>query len=89
MFEQTARYYDKIYAFKDYQAETKRLIGFIEGEVGEARGRLLDVACGTGKHLEFLRESFAVEGLDLSSELLDVAKEETSIEELTRVVVME
>jgi len=75
MFEKTARYYDKIYAFKDYAAEVRTLIGFVERELGEAGGRLLDVACGTGKHLELLRESFEVEGLDLSSELLDVARE--------------
>ncbi len=75
MFEETARYYDRIYAFKDYAAEVRTLIGFVEGELGEARGRLLDVACGTGKHLELLRESFEVEGLDLSPELLDVARE--------------
>ncbi|MFC2078020.1 class I SAM-dependent methyltransferase [Candidatus Bipolaricaulota bacterium] len=75
MFEKTARYYDKIYAFKDYAAEVRTLIGFVKRELGEARGCLLDVACGTGKHLEFLRESFEVEGLDLSPELLDVARE--------------
>ena len=29
MFSKTARYYDKIYSFKDYQAETQRLIAII------------------------------------------------------------
>ncbi len=35
---------------------------------------LLDVACGTGKHLECLRNYYEVEGLDINSELL--AKEQ-------------
>jgi ubiquinone/menaquinone biosynthesis C-methylase UbiE len=35
---------------------------------------LLDVACGTGKHLEHLREYYQVEGLDISPELLEIAR---------------
>lgn len=75
MFEETACYYDKICAFKDYAAEARTLIDIVEGELGDARGRLLDVACGTGRHLELLRTSFEVEGLDLSPELLEVARD--------------
>lgn len=36
---------------------------------------LLDVACGTGLHMEHLTERFDVEGLDLDADLLAVAKE--------------
>jgi ubiquinone/menaquinone biosynthesis C-methylase UbiE len=36
---------------------------------------LLDVACGTGRHLEFLREHYAVMGLDLEPGLLDLARQ--------------
>jgi SAM-dependent methyltransferase len=35
---------------------------------------LLDVACGTGKHLEQLRDRYRVEGLDLDDGLLAVAR---------------
>lgn len=35
---------------------------------------LLDVACGTGKHLEHLRGHFRCEGLDLDDGLLEVAR---------------
>ena len=35
---------------------------------------LLDVACGTGKHLEYLRNDFDVEGVDLDEGLLAVAR---------------
>lgn len=36
---------------------------------------LLDVACGTGKHLSHLREHFACEGVDVDDGLLGVARE--------------
>jgi SAM-dependent methyltransferase len=36
---------------------------------------LLDVACGTGKHLVFLRTRFECEGVDLDEGLLAVARE--------------
>ena len=39
----------------------------------EARS-LLDVACGTGRHLEQLRHRYAVEGIDLDDGLLAVAR---------------
>jgi len=71
VFDRTARYYDKIYAFKDYAAEVQALMRLIDRGAG---GRLLDVACGTGAHLELLRAHFEVEGLDLSSGLLDIAR---------------
>jgi ubiquinone/menaquinone biosynthesis C-methylase UbiE len=40
-----------------------------------AAGSLLDVACGTGKHLEQLMRWYQVEGLDLDDGLLAIARE--------------
>ena len=74
MFDETARYYDKIYAFKDYASEAGRLASILRERIGERR-RLLDVACGTGSHLVHLRDAFEVEGLDRSEALLAVARE--------------
>jgi len=74
MFDETARYYDKIYAFKDYASEADRVASILHEQIGE-RCRLLDVACGTGSHLVHLRELFEVEGLDRSEALLAVARE--------------
>ena len=42
--------------------------------VTPAASTLLDVACGTGRHLEFLQQHFQVEGLDLSPDMLEVAR---------------
>ncbi len=74
MYAEMAQYYDRIYSFKDYAAETEKLIGWIEEHQQSNGTRLLDVACGTGRHLEHLSKSFDAEGLDLSPELLDLAR---------------
>jgi ubiquinone/menaquinone biosynthesis C-methylase UbiE len=70
MFTESARYYDAIYSFKDYRRESEILLELLAGKKG---GTLLDVACGTGKHLEYLRENFSCEGLDLDEKLLAIA----------------
>lgn len=75
MYAEMAQYYDRIYSFKDYSAETEKLLGWIELHKQSSGQRLLDVACGTGRHLEFLAKSFDAEGLDLSQELLELAQE--------------
>lgn len=75
MFLKSARYYDRIYSFKDYQAEVQRLLTIIGENLGSKGNRLLDVACGTGRHIEYLREHFEVEGLDIAQELLDIARQ--------------
>lgn len=74
MYAEMAPYYDRIYSFKDYAAETAELKRFISCHLPSGRTRLLDVACGTGRHLEFLRGAFAAEGLDQSPELLAQAQ---------------
>lgn len=75
MFTQTAKYYDKFYAAKDYAGEVEKLVRHIGPYLPHGRCSLLDVACGTGRHLEFLKDDFAVEGLDLDSVLLEIARE--------------
>ncbi len=74
MFSKTARYYDKVYSFKDYQTETERLTIIIEENLHSGSRRLLDVACGTGGHIEYLKERFQVEGLDISTDFLEIAR---------------
>lgn len=74
MFRKSQRFYDAIYSFKDYPAEVETLRGAIRERHPEARS-LLDVACGTGKHLELLREHFEVAGVDLDPEMVRLARE--------------
>jgi ubiquinone/menaquinone biosynthesis C-methylase UbiE len=72
MFKKSAIYYDTIYHFKDYAAATHLLKQEIERRHPTAQ-TLLDVACGTAKHLELLRSFFRVEGFDINPELLEIA----------------
>lgn len=75
MYGASARYYDAIYSrLKDYRKEVADLMEVIRAHGGARGGRLLDVACGTGEHLRYFREHFAVEGLDLSPELVEIAR---------------
>jgi SAM-dependent methyltransferase len=74
MFTNSAHIYDAVYSFKDYEAESARVHELIEERLPGA-ATLLDVACGTGKHLEQLRAWYDVSGLDLDPQLLEIAKD--------------
>ena len=76
MYGQVARIYDLLYTgtgIKDYPAEAEALRALIEETSPHAR-TLLDVACGTGAHLEIMRRWYTLEGVDLSPDMLEVAK---------------
>src|ERR1043166_7884316 len=76
MFSATARYYDTIYlAMKDYGAEAAKLTALVHQYSHSPGNRLLDVACGTGLHLSYLKQLFQVEGLDLDEQLLTIARQ--------------
>lgn len=66
--------YDLEYSFKDYAGEAATIERIVRERQPNAR-TLLDVACGTGKHLEQLRAHFDCEGTDLDGGLLRVARE--------------
>ncbi len=76
MYTRSAEVYDAIYDSigKDYAQEAEKLHKFIQGHKRSPGNRLLDAACGTGRHLEHLRKWYDVEGLDLSPEMLEVAR---------------
>jgi SAM-dependent methyltransferase len=74
VFGKTERLYDQIYAWKDYAGEVARLESLIDARLPSARS-LLDVACGTGKHLELLRRRFEVAGVDADPVMVDIARE--------------
>lgn len=77
MYERSAKLYDAIYRSigKNYENEADELHALVSREKLSGGNRLLDVACGTGLHLEHLRERYEVEGLDHSPEMLDVARQ--------------
>ncbi len=73
-FRELARYYDLLTAGKDYEGETRALRAIVRRHGPRRVHTWLDVACGTGRHLEFLRRSYSVTGLDLSPEMLRIAR---------------
>ena len=74
VYNKSAAFYDAIYSFKDYRAESARLIALIAAHKRSRGRRLLDVACGTGSHLQHLSRQFEAEGLDASAEQLAIAQ---------------
>lgn len=69
-----APYYDHLHNEKDYYAESKYFTKILL-EAKESYGKkLLDLACGTGEHIKHLKNNFDCEGLDVSQELIDIAK---------------
>ena len=74
MFTKSEAFYDAVYGFKDYGSEVERIASLVEARRGVRGGALLDVACGTGGHVAYLRERFDVEGLDLDPEMVEVAR---------------
>jgi SAM-dependent methyltransferase len=73
VFSKSAHLYDAIYtSFKNYEMEAERVHAIIQECVSGA-SKLLDVACGTGLHLEHLASHYEVEGVDLDPGMLDIA----------------
>lgn len=84
MFRGLARYYDLLASHKDYRAEAASLAAIVR-KYGRGQGRTwLDVACGTGRHLEYLQEKYSVVGVDLSREMLAIARRRLPAVELHR-----
>jgi len=73
MYERSAQLYDLMHPDLDYQAATARLRQLVDQRRPGAT-TLLDVACGTGRHVELLREHYGVEGLDINAEMLVAAR---------------
>ena len=72
-YGRSARLYDAIYAFKDYAHEADTLRWLLDARGVRDGATLLDVACGTGAHLAYLKMHFQAEGLDASPDMLEIA----------------
>jgi SAM-dependent methyltransferase len=73
-YDASARYYDRIYAFKAYDEEAQAVRRLLAGLHPTAQ-TLLEVGCGTAGHLAFFAQWFEAEGLDRSPSMLAVARE--------------
>jgi SAM-dependent methyltransferase len=74
MFTKSEAFYDAIYSWKQYEREAAQVRDIIKSRKRSDGNALLDVACGTGGHIAYLRDEFAVEGLDLDPKMLEIAR---------------
>jgi ubiquinone/menaquinone biosynthesis C-methylase UbiE len=74
MYRLLAKYYDEIYHFKNYQQEAEKIETLIQQHKRSSGNHLLDVACGTGNHITYLKRHYIVEGFDFSPEMLHIAR---------------
>lgn len=70
----SARVYDLIYKSKDYAGEAAKVRHHIAQYAQRPVRDLLDVACGTGGHLSHMVDHFACVGVDISPEILAIAR---------------
>lgn len=75
MYKKLAKYYDLIYSWKDYKEEVRKIKKLIKKYKNTDGKELLDVGCGTGKHLDYLKDEFSCIGSDINVEMLEVARE--------------
>jgi ubiquinone/menaquinone biosynthesis C-methylase UbiE len=76
MFSLSAHIYDLIYLSrgKDYEADAQSVHELVQANLKSGGKTLLDVACGTGIHLSYLKNYFDCEGLDLDPKMLEAAQ---------------
>ena len=74
MYREYAKVYDLIYSGKDYKKEAKEIKDLIKKNKKSKGKNLLEVACGTGKHLEYLKKDFNCTGLDLNEGMVKIAR---------------
>ncbi|MFX1374204.1 MAG: class I SAM-dependent DNA methyltransferase [Promethearchaeota archaeon] len=81
MYKELAKYYDIIYSWKEYKKEINRINKLIKKYKLSEGNKLLDVGCGTGKHLQYFKDNYLCTGIDLNNEMINIAK--TNISNVT------
>lgn len=72
MYKAHTEIYDEVYHHLDYALAAETLLALIE-RVRPGAGSLLDIGCGTGRHLQLMQPHFRISGLDINPELLAIA----------------
>lgn len=83
MYANVAKYYDAIYSFKNYVDECTKLNSWIDRLAPHA-ATLLDVACGSGKHLQEFGKRFEIYGVDYEPQFVEMAKKRLPTAEISQ-----
>lgn len=78
VFKELPQYYDLIYSWKNYRKEADIIKSLIKKHKKSDGRDLLEVACGTGKHLLYLKDSFSILATDLNKAMLSIARKNIS-----------
>jgi ubiquinone/menaquinone biosynthesis C-methylase UbiE len=78
LYHSFADYYDLLHARKDYAGEVKKLLQIIKHHQKSNGRDLLDVACGTGRHLSYFKNHFSCTGIDLHEGMLKIARKKVT-----------
>ncbi|NUQ81551.1 MAG: class I SAM-dependent methyltransferase [Bacteroidetes bacterium] len=73
-FKDYAAYYNLIYRDKNYESEADYIISLLN-KTGKSVQTIAELGCGTGGHaLCFAKKGFRVDGFDLSSDMIGIAR---------------
>jgi SAM-dependent methyltransferase len=74
--ESYARFYDCLYAGKDYDTEVENLVAILRANNITSGARVLDYGCGTGRHaIELASRGYIVTGADISPAMIEIARD--------------
>ena len=72
--KELALYYDLIYYWLDYEGGAGKVKSLVKEYKKSSGNELLEVACGTGKYIEYLKDEFYCTGVDISKYMLMIAR---------------
>ena len=79
MYKDFAKFYDALMEDADYKGRSEYILTLFD-KFGKRPEELLDLACGTGEFSnEFARRGISVIGVDISEEMLCIAKEKSEV----------
>lgn len=77
IFTELAKYYDLMYSWKEYKNEANKIKSLIKKHKKSNGNDLLEVACGTGKHVQYFKDSFSILATDANKGMLAIAQKNT------------
>lgn len=80
VFKDYAYYYNAFYQNKDYKTEAEQVDCLLK-RYGQNVTSIINYGCGTGRHdVELVRLGYQCSGIDISSLMIDIAKENAQME---------